>query len=190
MLRLQFACVQCFTCRARLWSRYSNFRLLVQHLEAFGSGCRTMWLKKSLKKHFIICIGRLPHKLSLWNRNQNFKLRLHHLKVFGSGSSHPKLLRFHLHSPGAEAGCDLLADCSSVGLYCVTITWQHLQTFTWYFKLRSRRFFRMWPEFQLCFFSHRSAFFSQPECLSLILKNHVKSGLLKWSIHQQPQCDI
>jgi len=84
--------------------RYNFGSLLAPDPEQFGP--------KNHKKHHIICISRLPHKLrhkiSLWNRNPNFRLRFHHLKVFGSGSSHPKLLllRLHLHSPVAEASCE------------------------------------------------------------------------------------
>ena len=57
----------------------------------------------------IICITRLPHKLSLWIQNPNFRLRLrlHHLKVFGSGSSHSKLLRLRDPAPDPQLCCVL-----------------------------------------------------------------------------------
>ena len=47
-----------------------RLRLQFQHLKAFGSGSRTIWSKKSLKKHCIICISRLPHKPSPWTGTQ------------------------------------------------------------------------------------------------------------------------
>ena len=152
----------------------------VLKFQAPAPASRSFWLRlqkhfvqKIIKKTFYYCISRLPHKLPLCNRNHNLRLRLHHLKVFGSCSSHPKLLRLHLHSAGAEAGYDLLADCSSVGLYCVTITWQHLQTFTSSYVVGVFPHVTRVPT--VGFFSHRSAFFSWPGCLGLILKNHVKS---------------
>ena len=50
---------------------------------------------KNQKKHCIICIARLPHKLALWIRNPNFRLRLRKLLAlalaihnsFSSGST-------------------------------------------------------------------------------------------------------
>jgi len=86
-------------------------------------------LVQKIKKHHIICISSLPHKLFLWKRNPNFRLQFHHLKVFGSGFSHPKLLLLRAAAPPPQPCCkdglrNLIADCSSVGLYCVRITCQ------------------------------------------------------------------
>jgi len=99
-------------CVPRLWSHYSNFRLRVRASKFLAPAptSRSVWLRfrlqnnlvqKIRKKHCIICITRLSHKLSLWIRNPNFRLRFHHLKVFGSDSRHSKLLQLQLHSPAA-----------------------------------------------------------------------------------------
>jgi len=69
------------------------------HLNILVATSRSFWLwlqnnlvQKIRKKHCIICITRLPHKLFLCKRNPNFRLQLHYPKAFGSGSSYLKLL--------------------------------------------------------------------------------------------------
>ena len=69
---------------------------------------------------------------------------------------------------------NLLADCSAVGLYCATVTWE------WIFK-RSLQvtsigvFSHVTQAPTEFFFPPRSAFLGRPGCLGLIIKNRVKS---------------
>jgi len=102
-------------CVPRLRSRYSNFRLRLQlrasslYFLAPAPTSRSFWFRlqnklfqKIRKKHCIVCITRLPNKLSLWMQNPNFRLRFHHPKVFGSGSSLAELFWLRLQQDPAQ----------------------------------------------------------------------------------------
>ena len=86
-------------------SGHLNFLVPAPTSRSFWLRLQNNLVQKIRKKHCIICMTRLPHKLSLWIRNPNFRLWLriwlHHLKDFGSGSSHPKLLWLRIHISAA-----------------------------------------------------------------------------------------